>query len=519
MTNTTEHLNPSNVYRLQREASEKAQNAQFLAEQLSRSTFDAIRNGALIGSDDWQRDPQYRAAQAAADTLAEAVSAAQDALGGVVYRIPTENLALADKKLTALHKRAAKIGQSVEWFIDGDYEVVKHRDGTVSRFAYIVLKADAIKIAGWIFLAKLTIEEGGVLVSKVPGSARAWDLYREGAANAQAPAHWNRQDEPTQAAQAALDAINLGAYCDETTARDCDHCQLDRRRKVTYLVEEIATGNIRQVGSSCLADFLGTDPHARLRYAEYLTDWAEDAEGDWGGGAGGTRRELGTEYYLANVCTMLRLYGWAPRSGSDHPTADQATSNAWAKISNSRDRKTGAQLWEDITDADEARAETVLAWALEHFPTIDNPGDFDRNCLVAARGSTATDRTRGILAYLPVAHARWQEKEIEFARQREKAVESVHVGQVGDRIVLTLTVLKVFEHEGNYGTTFITQLEDEAGNRFKWFGSYELERGLTYTGKWTVKGHDEFKGVKETALNRPKVELVNTEQVTLEVTA
>lgn len=522
---TQNHLNPQNVYALQRDARDAAANASFLAEQLSREAFHAARAGAPIGTTDWMRDPRYVELQAKADILGQAAASAQKALGGVVYRVPSYNVATLTDKLTKLRKRAEKIGGlTVEWCSDTT-ETVEHQDGTVSRFIFFVVNADPVRIAGWTFLAKLSIEEGGVLVSKIPGAARAWQLRREEDYSSASGRYWDL-DQATEAAQAALDAMNLGAYADEATACDCDHCGLDRRRKATYLVEETTTGAIKQVGSSCLRDFLGTDPANILRYSEYLRDlddFGNEDDDGYGGGGGSARREVSTIGYLWHVCAMIRVNGWAARSGSDRPTADQATDNLWA-LSERRHNKFGEKLWEDVTEEDKERAKAALAWGLEHFGSLKGGefglSDFDRNMLVAARGSVVSANTRGILAYLPVAHYRFLEKEIEKARERETAVESQHVGTVGQRGPFTLTCLRIFETEGHYGTTYITQFEDEAGNRFKWFGSYSLDLGKTYSGTWTIKGHDEYKGVKETVVTRPaKITPVVVEQTRLEVTA
>jgi hypothetical protein len=126
---------------------------------------------------------------------------------------------------------------------------------------------------------------------------------------------------------------------------------------------------------------------------------------------------------------------------------------------------------------------------------------------VAANGLTVPKKGDGILAYLPVAHAKAQEREIEYKAREEKRIEtegsSEHVGQVKDRITVTGTVMSVFEKPGDWGTTFITKILGDDGNVYKWFGSSDLGRGNRVTGKATVKKHDEFKGVKETVISRP----------------
>lgn len=78
-----------------------------------------------------------------------------------------------------------------------------------------------------------------------------------------------------------------------------------------------------------------------------------------------------------------------------------------------------------------------------------------------------------------------------------------HVGTPGERVDLTLTVKGVNEKEINGYTKFITTLADASGNSFKWFGSFKLDTGKTYTGEWMIKGHGEFRGAKETVLSHP----------------
>ena len=51
----------------------------------------------------------------------------------------------------------------------------------------------------------------------------------------------------------------------------CEHCGLRRRRKATFVVVHVDSGELRQVGSGCLRDFLGGhDPDRACRQAEYL---------------------------------------------------------------------------------------------------------------------------------------------------------------------------------------------------------------------------------------------------------
>lgn len=481
----------------------------------------ATQPGAFVGTEDYLRGPEAREVE----RLRDEVAAAQETVGGVVYRVPVENMAALRKKLDGLVKRAAKLGIAEMSYRVTD-EVERHESkidplvamaelGYVPRstaYRFVVLNAGVLKLAGWMFLATLSVEPGGVMVSKVPGFARAWALHREGKA-AQAPTNFG--DEISRESDAALDAMDLSAYRDEATATRCEHCGLARRRTKTYLVEHVETGEVKQVGSNCLRDFLGVDPNSLVKHAEYLRDADAALSGEGGGSGGG--RETDVETYLTHVSAMLRVHGWSPRSGytAGLPTADAAWDNLW----NYGKKDKGHPLYDEVTDADYERAVASLTWAREHFGAKlaagERMSDFDHNLYVAANGDTVPKKGDGLLAYLPVAHAKFEEREIEqrerAKRQEAVASTSAHVGQPGDRVQVTARVMSVFEHEGNYGTTFITTLHDDAGNEFKWFGSYELERDSVVEATWTVKKHDEWKGTKQTVLTRPS-KLTKVEQ-------
>jgi hypothetical protein len=172
-------------------------------------------------------------------------------------------------------------------------------------------------------------------------------------------------------------------------------------------------------------------------------------------------------------------------------------------------------MWIDLEAGDEERARAAREWAIEFLGEKVANGtasDFDRNLYVASAGSRVTDRTMGTLAYLPIAHARYLEKEIELAERNRGRVEEFLPAAVGDRVELTLKVMSVFEHDGHYGTTWITTFRDEAGRTVKWFGSRELERGATVTATWTIKGHeDHVKYGKQTMVTRPSKLTVHEE--------
>ena len=93
---------------------------------------------------------------------------------------------------------------------------------------------------------------------------------------------------------------------------------------------------------------------------------------------------------------------------------------------------------------------------------------------------------------------------------------SEYVGKVGERLTLTVKYVKSASFEafdysrpwkGETVTNYIHTFEDADGNKFVWRTGnvVDVKEGSEITLKGTIKEHKEYKGVKQTALTRCKV--------------
>lgn len=104
---------------------------------------------------------------------------------------------------------------------------------------------------------------------------------------------------------------------------------------------------------------------------------------------------------------------------------------------------------------------------------------------------------------------------IHEAEDKLRAAESPseYVGQVGDKIQLTLTYTHTAAWENSYGgywsnnVTFLHTFKDENGNVFTWKtgNCIEADYGDKLVVKGTIKDHNEYKGIKQTVLTRCKI--------------
>ena len=82
---------------------------------------------------------------------------------------------------------------------------------------------------------------------------------------------------------------------------------------------------------------------------------------------------------------------------------------------------------------------------------------------------------------------------------------SEFIGEIGDRIELTLTVTKAITLESYYGTSIMHIMEDDTKNVFVWTTKAKnFPEGKVVTLRGTIKDHKEYKGIKQTILTRCK---------------
>ena len=393
-----------------------------------------------------------------------------------VYRIFVSEQNGFAKKVAEANKQAAKLGVAgiTVNFLEKDHVVTgkdQFGEEIVKEVQYVTVEGERPKLAGWEFMATIQHgDEAGNLLRAVPGK----------------------------------DDFDLSAF--RHSDGTCDHCGFKRNRNNTFVVRH-ENGDVKRVGSTCVKDFLGgVDAHAAARYAEFLTEFDaalcdDDDERDYFGGGGGPRHYR-LKTFLTHVSASLNEFGWVSRSAAQYgggSTADDAI-----------DRMTSRTRKATYSDQDVERAEKTIEFVRTVVANKHDKSDFEHNMTVAFANDYLTTDKMGFVAYGPMMHAKHEEREAELRREQKV---SNHVGAEKERLRLTLTVESVFENEGHYGTTYITKLSDKDGNVFKWFGSYRLDTGDTVVGKWTVKGHGEWKGVKETIITRPALE--NSEQLAL----
>ena len=368
---------------------------------------------------------------------AERVSEVQAALGGRVFRIPSETLDTLRHRIEAIDRRAAKLGTApIRLWDTGERDSADH--------AFVVLQGTTPVLAGWALAA--IVEHG------------------DGAATVRA-------------------VNDLGARLDPDAFRTarCEHCGLRRRRKATYVVVHVDSGELRQVGSGCLRDFLGGhDPERACRQAEYLA-----LAGDELKSAENTTRppEPTLEAFAAHAAHVVRAHGFISRERAQR-TGEPASADLA--------RRSGEERPDAPDRSDRALANGALGWALA-LPTLkDELSQFETDAVAAIESrSMGTRRESGLICALIAAY-------------RQRRARSRHLAQPGQRLGTVVLVERVIPAPSErYGTVHRCELIDANVNRMAWWQTRgaPLQPGTVVSLEGTVERHTRFGAAAVTVLS------------------
>jgi hypothetical protein len=374
------------------------------------------------------------------------------------------------EKIEKINARAEKKGLSGRLDLNVTEVEVKSKDDMgfeVVEIMYDVeFTGEAPKHDGWVFLATLDWDpNAGLIVRTAPG---VHSVDREG--------------------------LREGA---------CDHCNKDRMRRETFLVKHEETGEEKQIGRSCIKDFLGWE--TGISWPSTPQD--DDEEREFFGDAGD--RDVSTETVLAYAWACTKAFGFV-RSQDYHATPTvQLVRNAINPGKARRDREFADKMRPLAAEA-KGKAAEIRAFILSD--DFSGTSEYVLNLKAIAGANLASSRNFGILVSAPQAWARFNEQTLIRKARDEKPSEWIGTapdkaaGVKGSRITFTGRVESIRYIDSLYGSTTLYQVRDElSGVIVKWFASSHAlgeNTGVRVTFRGTVKDHDEYKGIKSTVLTR-----------------
>ena len=194
------------------------------------------------------------------------------------------------------------------------------------------------------------------------------------------------------------------------TAR-CEHCGVRRRRSTTFVVVHVDSGELRQVGSNCVRDFLGgNDPDRACRQAEYLACARAELKS---AEVVARQPQSGLEVFAAHASHVVRAHGFISRAQARRESRPASADLALRSL----------QVTPNAPDAaDQALAAGALHWA-QALPLLKpNLSRFESDALaVIDSGAARTSRDRGLICALIAAY-------------RQRRARSCHLAEPGQRL-------------------------------------------------------------------------------------
>ncbi len=417
----------------------------------------------------------------------------------VLFRILAGNINLLQKALNDSNKKATKLGVPCATMkvlrTEDVATVVKGKEtGRFHKVAIIEVTGGVPKLAGWELVGLLhhiTTDEAGkdmTVQHTMPGKV--------------IPVIYKNQ------------------------ANVCEHCNVNRRRNTTFVLRNADARHI-QVGSSCLADFLGfnADPMALARFAEQFAmleaKMKEEDEKAATPILRGKADFYGSRLFLAYTAATIRAYGWLSKgkARSQYPHKEATATIAWAKMVRDLTEEPKPVYYSstefnkllegvEVTEADHNEAAKIADYMAVYFDSQEESslGDYLSNLRLALFQSTINSRLSGIVASTFAAYSRIQKDadRIEAARKEMEAnpvaPKLAYVGTVGVRMRFQARVCSI----RNLENSTLVKMETVEGNKLTWFctNGTDLVEGEIYDLVGTPKAHEEYKGIKGTIINR-----------------
>jgi hypothetical protein len=416
----------------------------------------------------------------------------------VTYEIKSNRLEDAIAKITTINKKAKKnalapiqyeVGEPLIRNVPYNDHRVDPLTGKIAtvpiEYTPVTISIDIVKIEGWNFRAVIECV--------------------------------THKDGKPENVISGPQAERFAEYRDATNK--CDHCGINRYRKQTYILEH-DDGNLKQVGSTCLKDYLGVDPQkaiAGFQYSKQLRAFFDD---DCGGAV-----EFTADFkdVISATLAWIREDGRYIKSGNNGDGYENVPT--WSKVYDEV-FSCHAVGHEFVKQVDVDRAEIVYAELYKTFekvnalPDTKTADDFEYKIyLLIKLGRVREARRHFAVAVGATAGANYRLIKDELEAQRKARLtlgDADHFGTEKVRGEFELTIEKVAWKEGEYGTyALIRGRQTGTNNVFVWFATGDVSDFIdnddapiadSFKVKATVKKHeDNPKYGKSTIVNRVKI--------------
>ena len=391
------------------------------------------------------------------------------------------------KKMTRVGNKCRKYGIDFVFELTGNDEIRKVKDdsGIPHSLRYVEVVADGkAQMNDWSFLATVEHTENGNIIRAVSDVNVPIKYY--------------------------------------TSDPICEHCRSNRVRKDTFLVRNTETGEIKQVGKSCLRDFThGMNADVIASMMSYLTG-LEEAEA-WVPSHGMYFPEyFEVEEFARFAAETIRIYGYIRRGTWEDDERVDSTYDRTIDFYEASKGHTGHffpdydryykvldEMKKRNFNSESEESVSMTAEALKWIADVDDSqSTYLHNLKVTCSLKEVSRKHLGIICSLFAAYNKDLVKQAERKAKAEEDAASDYVGNIGDRIRFEAKSVRILTSwDTEWGTTWLLKIVDKEGNIYTWksSGNFPDDVSTIKNVVGTVKNHSDYKGTRQTELTRCKV--------------
>jgi hypothetical protein len=288
----------------------------------------------------------------------------------------------------------------------------------------------------------------------------------------------------------------------------CEHCNTNRLRKCTYVLAHPDTGDVKQVGRSCLTEFIkarsGEQLIDQLDHCFQLRHFVDECQH---AGQGTLALAVERTVMLMAAASALRQRGWVSATAARESYHLEPTSAMTRRVLSDMRATDAAVSRAAYSDDDAREADTTIQW-LDALAARVADGTESSEFFVELSSVLSQPylslRRAGLATY--AVHACQQERSAKL--QQARFANSTHQGVLKQRLVFALEALDSRSMGNNgYGECWLYRFTDTCGNLYSWFTQEfgGFEPGKKYDAKATVKAHVAVRGLPVTQLTRVKL--------------
>jgi hypothetical protein len=396
------------------------------------------------------------------------------------YTIPVDYLDKLQKKINRIKNKGgnitfnvgAKKKQGIYLYHKDPSTGIEHKDDFITYIDVVDVEVEGKYIIdGWEFIATIEHKENGNIIRAINNDYTIPDKYY-------------------------------------TCGPACEHCHIIRDRKDTYLVYNKDKNDWKQVGKTCLHDYTGLDAETCAQFAD-LDSWLENMSNpanykDDDGFSWNTSNAFEGDLVKTIGYALIKKYGYIKQNT---PT-DKTSTIAQFQHDYKKD-----EYQSNVIPASKENIEAIDKWVDEKQASISNNlsmNEYMNNAIIAWKEKYPEYRDLGLIFSL----INYYFKDIQEKKANlQPTTTSNYVGNIGDRIefkVKSYRFLYTKSNDFGYNNTVSTsvyQVNDDKGNvLIVETSNQEIDDswiGKTISAK--VKAQKEYKGVKQTVVNRIKL--------------